>query len=143
MLLANYYVAQQLVALFGPGAFLRRHARPNLGKMNALRQFCKSIGLKIDVSTAELLQESLKIALTDAHPDFVVAINSLLIQGMEVIFTNLSQRLSHDLSSLPSIFAQSMATGFIMDFRFHITLTSPLRFGDMLMWLCIDCLTWD
>jgi hypothetical protein len=61
--------------------------------MNALRQFCKSIGLKIEFSTAELLQESLKIALTDAHPDFVVAINSLLIQGMEVIFTNLSHNV--------------------------------------------------
>jgi len=86
MLLANYLVAEELLASVGKLAFLRGHPTPDKGKFTAIKTFAESQGLVIDVSTARSLQLSLVEIQRTADPLIFKCVTALLMQPMKEAF---------------------------------------------------------
>eukprot|EP01041_Mallomonas_annulata_P000500 gene500-948_t len=84
MLLANYLVAQELVAKADKTAFLRRHPPPDLKHLQDLEDLAQHIGIKLDTSTAQTLQAGLSQLTQAADPMVVHAITACAMYPMQL-----------------------------------------------------------
>lgn len=84
MLLANYLVAQELLARNGMSAFLRNHPPPKMDKLEDLQEVALKIGVELDISSAKNLQESLKAISSHANPLVSMAVTALLMHPMNL-----------------------------------------------------------
>jgi exoribonuclease R len=93
MLLANYLVAQELLSVVGPAAFIRAHPPPRDKGMDELEALARHIGMPIDVSSAAALQESLNNITRNADARCSQAVSCLLMAPMNVASYNAAGRL--------------------------------------------------
>ena len=83
MLLANYFVAEELIRKVDNAAFLRSHAPPDPKKLDELKDITEKIGVHIDASTAQSLQESLCVIAKTADISTQRIISALLAKPMK------------------------------------------------------------
>jgi DIS3-like exonuclease 2 len=86
MLLANYLVAQQLIITVGRDAFLRHHPPPKPKELEELKVLTNSLGIAIDLSSSQALQESLNALSRNSiqSPHIKEAINNLVLKPMNL-----------------------------------------------------------
>ena len=74
MLLANYLVAQQLIAVTGDRAALRRHPPLETGKRGPFLAACAAVGVVPETATAGGLQRTMKAVAAAYAPDVAATI---------------------------------------------------------------------
>lgn len=117
MLLANYLVAQELALKCGGAAFLRNHPTPDPYDIERVKEFCDTIGLNIDTSSARSLQESLrKIRENSADP---------------MIFDAITFRLMHSMDAATYIIAEDYPSDewkhYALSIPYYTHYSSPIR----------------
>jgi DIS3-like exonuclease 2 len=83
MLLANYFVAEELIKKTGAAAFLRNHQPPDMRKLNDLKEVMDKLGVSLDASTAQTLQSSLNEITKSSNPFLIKIVSALLMHPMK------------------------------------------------------------
>jgi DIS3-like exonuclease 2 len=84
MLLANYLVAQEMIVRNGLSAFLRNHPPPKANGLFELQLLAEHIGMPIDITSAQTLQDSLKAITDTSDPLLSKAVTALLMHPMNL-----------------------------------------------------------
>ena len=83
MLLANFFVAQEMLSRNGGAAFLRNHESAGGYDLEGFQSLAKDLGVTIDVSTQKALQRSLFLMDRDCESSVSSALSSLLLSTMK------------------------------------------------------------
>ena len=83
MLLANYFVAEELIKKVGKAAFLRSHPTPDLEQLNELKKVSSVLGLPLDTSSASTLSMSLSEIISRSDATTNQTITQLLMHPMK------------------------------------------------------------
>ena len=78
MLLANYFAAEKLISEAGAADFLRSHSPPDLKKILELKDITEKLGVHLDASTSQTLQESLNEIARNASTSTQNIVSTLL-----------------------------------------------------------------